>query len=100
MHRFGINEHSIGSRQSSIGEGKWVWEPTKFKIWSNLEFPTPRGQPNAAINLKFGMKEHTKGLVLHANFPLIGEGVPLNFKNLGCIDSLPVFAATQLSYDF
>jgi len=39
-----------------------------------------RATYDALIIVKFGMEEHKGGLLLHANFSLIGEGMPINFK--------------------
>jgi len=46
------------------------YETPKFKIWSNLQFVALQQRLNAPINMKFGMKEHNRGLLLHAKFAL------------------------------
>ena len=49
-------------------------------MWSDMQFRCPQGRHDAPISMKSVVQEHTKGSLLHGNFPLIGERVTLSFK--------------------
>jgi len=70
-----------------IGEGRWVYNPTKFKIWSNLLFLGDF----VTCQIKF-VRRHTICIVLYAKFPdgrQGGEGA-CKIWPLWCVSSYSV----------